>query len=229
MLGQGPQPLPVKSTSRFLAVYFLLCVLATQSFLSSIFTTKSRQDDKSHSQDCLPHLWASSSFSPVSAQMSARSVVSGSYHSRHLVSFMKLYDTRYRINNNNILSDGSCVTAAMMNHSGSWANRRVNKETICCVAPKNKSRNTEIHQELKYFVYKATVIIGVFKCVSFFFTASMCMLAYLPPVLTATWRQRSHLGLGREQVWTPGHSLWAEAMTQMCYVQETGFLLTLKG
>lgn len=71
MLGQGPQPLPVKSISRFLAVYFLLCVLATQSFLSSmsISTTKSRQDDKSHSQDCLPHLWASSSFSPVSAQM----------------------------------------------------------------------------------------------------------------------------------------------------------------
>lgn len=41
-----------------------------------------------------------------------------------------------------------------------------------CAALKNKSRNTEIHQELKYFVDKATGTIGVFKC-AFLCTASL--------------------------------------------------------
>lgn len=41
--------------------------------------------------------------------------------------------------------------------------KQKHKETICCAAPKNKSRNTEIHQGLKYFGDKAAGIIGVFK------------------------------------------------------------------
>ena len=55
--------------------------------------------------------------------------------------------------------------------------------TDLCVAPKNKARNTEIHQELKYFVEKVTGLTGVFKCA--LFSQLHCgVLVYLPPVLT---------------------------------------------
>ena len=155
------------------------------------------------------------------------SSVNSWYRHGHLVSFMSLYGTWYIINNN-ILLDDYCMTAAMMNRSGGSNNHeqteKQTKKQSVVLHLKINLEHREIHQGLKYFVDKATGIIGVFKC-ALLCTASLGMLAHLPPALTATWRQSGPLGV--RHTLTPCQPLWSEAMTQMFYVQ--GFILIPEG
>lgn len=79
----------------------------------------------------------------------------------------------YLIINNNIPLDDYCMTAMMNRSGGSNNHEQIEKQTknnlLRCTL---KSRNTEIHQGLKYFVDKATGIIGGYLNVPFCAIAS---------------------------------------------------------
>lgn len=84
--------------------------------------------------NCSPELPASSSdlLLHLSSKCLSAAVcfaANGWYPYRHLVSFMRLYGTRYIINNN-ILPDDYSMTAAIMNHSGGSNNHeQIEKQT----------------------------------------------------------------------------------------------------
>lgn len=80
------------------------------------------------------------------------------------------------------------MTAAMMNHSGGSNNHeQIKKQTKkqSVVLHLKINVGTQIHQGLKYFVDKATGIIGVFKHASFT-QRHYGMLTYPSPALPVT-------------------------------------------
>ena len=135
---------------------------------------------------------------------------------------MILYGSQYIINNNRP-PDDYYMTTAVMSHSGKRNNhkqieKQTKKQSVALYLKINLGTQRD-SQGLKYFVDKATGIIGVFKCV----------LLCIAPMCSAWIFFLSHhshikaegatLELGTRHALSLCHILWFEAMTQVHYVQ----------